>query len=173
MALAATHGVMHVTLMDNQGDVSVLRLRLKDTAFADIATNLAAYMATMVDLATITTAQITSVFIGTEYTDPGYGAAGSAVEENAVVSTKLSDPSKFGVLRIPSPTSGIFLAGPGEDANKLDRADADLIAWLANFYAATPNLFTTSDGETIANPATLGNFKGRRVYRHSRKRAPK
>ena len=171
MALAAHKGVMHVTLVDNQGDKSVMRLDLVDTAFADIATALSDYMAAMVTLATITTAQVASVFIGTEYTDPGFGAAGSAVEENAVISTKLSDPTKFGVLRIPSPTTGIFLAGPGEDANKIDRADADLINWLELFYASTPNLFKTSDGETIANPATLGNFKGRRVYRHSRKRA--
>jgi hypothetical protein len=173
VALAASKGFAHVVITDYNGDKSVMRLELHDTAFADIATALANYLSAMTDLAAVTGAQVSDLFIGTHYTDPGYGASGYNVEEQAVVSTKLADTSKFGILRIPAPVTGIFLAGPGPDSNKIDIADAALIAWLNNFYASGDNLFKTSDGETIANPATTGNFHGRRVFRHSRKRLPR
>ncbi len=173
MALTAAKGFAHVTLVDYQGDKSTLRLDLVDTALADVATAIASYMTAIDHLAAITDAKIVSVYIGTEYTDTGYGSPGSNVEENAVISAKLATAGKFGVLRIPAPKSGVFLSGPGKDANTVDIADSDLKTWLADFYASTPNLFKTSDGETIADPATAGNFKGRRVFRHSRKRAPR
>jgi hypothetical protein len=173
VALSATKGFAHVVLTDYNGDKAVMRLDLHDTAIADIATAIANYIAAIGDLDAVTEAKVTDVFIGTHYTDPGYGAQDHNVEEQAVVSTKLSTTSKFGILRVPAPTAGVFLAGPGPDSNKLDVGDSDLIAWLDNFYASGANMFKTSDGETIANPATTGNWKGRRVFRHSRKRLPR
>jgi hypothetical protein len=173
MALAAFKGYAHVVLTDYNGDKSVMRLDLHDTALADIAAAIADYMTAIGKLDPCTEAKITNVFIGTEYTDPGYGSADHNVEEQAVVSTKLANTAKYGILRIPAPAAGIFLAGPGPDSNKLDVGDADLIAWLNEFYASGGNKFKTSDGETLANPATTGNWKGRRVFRHSRKRLPR
>jgi hypothetical protein len=171
MALGLFKGYAHVTLVDYNGDKGTLRLDLHDSALADIATGLADYLTAIGHLAAISDAKIVSAFIGSEYTDTGYGTAGSEVEEQAVISTKLLTAGKYGVLRVPAPKSGIFLAGPGKDANTVDVGDADLLTWLGDFYAAGGAKFKTSDGETIANPATAGNFKGRRVFRHSRKRA--
>ncbi len=170
MALTASKGFAHVTLTDYDGHKSVMKLDLVDTALADVATAIADYLAAIGQLAAVSDAKITSLFIGTEYVDTGYGSSGSHVEEMAVISAKLSTAGKFTVLRVPAAKDGVFLAGPGTDNSVVDTSDADLRSWLANFYASTPNLFKTSDGETIADPATTGNFKGRRVFRHSRRR---
>jgi hypothetical protein len=171
MALSASKGFAHVTVVGVDGHKATLRLALKDTAFATIATNLADYLTAVGKLATVTGGKIVSLYIGTEYTDSGLGASGAFVEDQAVISAKLATAGKYAVLRLPAPVDGVFKGSAGDDYDTVDTADSDMVAWLDEFYASGAGHFKTSDGEQIANPATVGNWKGRRLFRHSRRRA--
>lgn len=174
MALAFRKCYLHVSMVDYEGNKSAMRIDLDYASLDDLNTAIAAITGgggVLADLAAVTDLKIISAFIGEELGDTGFGAEGSESEETAVISCKIdSRPGVYGNLRIPGPKAGDFLAGPGSDANVLDVADAAVLAWLENF--STDGVCLTSDGESIADPAVTGNFKGRRVFRHSRRRAP-
>lgn len=174
MALTFRKCYAHVNMVDYEGNKSAMRLDLDYASLDALNTGIADITGAggvLADLAAVSDLKIVSCFIGEELGDTGFGSAGSESEETAVISCKLeARPGVYGNLRIPGPKTSIFLAGPGSDANVVDVADADVLAWLENF--STDGVCFTSDGENIADPAVTGNFKGRRVFRHSRRRAP-
>jgi len=75
-------------------------------------------------------------------------------------------PGKFVSLRIPAPAVSIFQGTTGENKNVIDITDADLRTYLGLFESTGPIL--VSDGESIMDSATVGNFKGKRIHRGSR-----
>lgn len=174
MALTFNRCYLHVNLLDYEGNKSAMRVQLDFADFDALNTGLTSITGAgglLPDLVACTDLIVASAFIGGQWTDEGYGAEGSEAEEQAVISAKVADrPGVFAIMRIPGPKAGLFLPGPGADANVLDREDAATIAWLANFEDG--GIAFTSDGEHIEDSATLGNWKGRRVFRHSRRRAP-
>jgi hypothetical protein len=174
MALTFRKTYLHVSMVDYEGNKSAMRIELDFASLDALNTGIADITGAggvLADLADVTDLKIISAFIGEELGDEGYGLVGAEAEETAVISAKIDGrPGVYGNLRIPGPNIDIFLPGPGSDANVLDRENAALIAWLTNFGSSGHCL--TSDGESIADPSELGNFKGRRVFRHSRRRAP-
>jgi hypothetical protein len=173
MALSQKTVFFNVTLADYQGNKATLRFATNKTDLADLATDIAELTGAgglLADLEAVTDAKVVGYSAGVMFAEDGspYAGAGVNIEEVAEVVAKIDgEPDKYGILRIPAPASGIFLAGPGESANLLDQSDADLQAYLANFESG--GLVTMSDGENIADSATVGNWKGKRIFRASRK----
>lgn len=173
MALVQSKVFFNVTLADYQGNKSTMRFDLTKADLTDVATDIADLTGAgglLADLEAVTDGKVVSYSVGVMFAEDGspYADAGVNVEEVAEIVAKITgQPDKYGVLRIPAPAAGIFLAGPGESANLLDQTDADLQAYLANFESG--GLVTMSDGESIADSATVGNWKGKRIFRASRK----
>jgi hypothetical protein len=172
MALTSEGTFININMVDYQGNKSSMRIVLTFANLDALNTGIAGITGEnglLDDLAAVTDLAITSVFMGEKFSEEGFGAEGSEAEEVAVISAKIVDrPGVYASLRIPGPKATLFLPGPGADANLLDREDAAVVAWLANFEAG--GVAYTSDGEHIEDSATVGNWKGRRVFRHSRRR---
>lgn len=173
MALVQDKVFFDVTLADYGGNKATLRYVINKTDLADLAADVAELTGAgglLADLEAVTDAKVVSYRMGVSFAEDGspYAAQGVEIEKLAEISAKIDgEPDKWTTLRIPAPVEGIFGAGPGESANLVDPADADLVAYLANFE--TGALCTTSDGESLADSGTVGNFKGKRIHRGSRK----
>lgn len=174
MPLSTEYTFCHVNMVDYQGNKSALRFRLTFANLDALNTGIAGITGAgglLEDLEAITDLMVTSVYFGEKQSQEGYGAEGSESQEQAVISAKVANrPGVYAQIRIPGPSDDIFLPGPGADNNLVDREDVALIAFLENYEEG--GVVTTSDGEHIEDASTLGNFKGRRVYRRSRQRAP-
>lgn len=103
-----------------------------------------AFTALVTDLEAVTDANVYSETL--VYLKAGDTALGSGdVTDVASVLCYLSGTGeipKYYTLRIPAPVSGIF----GADGVTIDKADADLVAYVANFLSGG---FWVSDGEFI------------------------
>lgn len=173
MALVQSKVFCNVTLQDYDGDKATIRYDLNKTDLADLATDIAEITGAgglLADLAGVTNAVIVGYSVGVSFAEDGsqYPAQGVNIEEIAEISAAIaSEVDKWATIRVPAPKAGDFLDGPGENADIIDVADAAVIAYLANFEA--DGLLFTSDGESIKDTATAGNFKGKRIFRASRK----
>lgn len=177
MALVQEKVILSIVLVDAAGNKSNMLLELQ---YADLAALNTGHTTNdeifgvggiVPLLEAVTQATVLSVTMAVKYGENSafYGAAGSEVENVALITAQVAGvPGKKVNLRIPAPEDGIFLDTSGENRNIVDTADADAIAWLALFeVAATPG-FDISDGENIADSATAGNWKGKRIHRGSR-----
>lgn len=171
MALATKGTYLNVVLADEAGNKSTVRINL---SYADLAALSAGVTAGDIDdiltaLNAVTDARVVSYNMGESYAEDAdfYGASGSEVENVALISAKIDSavPGKTATFRIPAPNIGIFEATQGEGKNIVDITDAALQTYLALFDTGVCRV---SDGEIIENPATAGNFKGKRIHRGSR-----
>lgn len=171
MALVSKGPFVRITLADAAGNKSNLNLSTTYADLAALSTGVGSGdIATMLgELEAVTDARVVGYSLGESFAEDAnyYGAAGSQVENVALVTARIDgEPGKSATIKIPAPADGIFVGTLGPDANTVDTADSDLVAWLANFE--TGALFEVSDGEHIADSATPSNFKGKRVHRASR-----
>lgn len=173
MALVQRDVFFNVTLADYAGNKSTMRFKTNKADLADLSTDIADLTGAgglLADLEAVTDAKVVGYSVGVSFAEDGspYAGAGVEIENVAEIVAKIDgEPDKWATVRIPAPVSGIFGAGPGESANLIDPADADLVAFLANFESG--GVVTTSDGESLADSGTVGNFKGKRIHRGSRK----
>lgn len=161
MAIVAGRWFTEYELVDKGGQVT--RRRYEQNNPADYAAALAAEVALRADLAGVTSCEIKSVRTYQEYYEDALSLPANAQNENqAVFVFQLGDPLKSGIVTVPGPEEGIFVALTGPNSNILDLADAAVIAFADNFLSGGANLFLISDGE---EPASL--TKGHR--RHTKK----
>jgi hypothetical protein len=168
MALASTGFFANVVVVDSGGNKSTLRYKLTEAAvpadaIADAATLVSA-------LNGVTDGVVLSYTVGEGYEEDSafFAAEGVQIENVALVVAKIDNAElKYTTLKIPAPTSTIFLAATGPNANIVDPADATLQTYLTQF--ATGGIATVSDGEALESPGTAGNVKGKRIHRGSRK----
>lgn len=170
MALVSKGTFMNVTLADEAGNKSTLSYALSHADLAALVTNIADVATIQTALNNVTDARIVGYSIGQSFAEDAdfYGAANSEVENIALISAKIDGdtPGKFVSLRIPAPSITIFQGTTGENKNIIDITDADLRTYLGLFEATGP--IRVSDGESILDSATVGNFKGKRIHRGSR-----
>jgi hypothetical protein len=173
MAIESKKTFLSVTLIDYGGNRANLRFTLKYASLDALNTNIDDVTGTggFIDLLkAVTNAEIYSYDVGEAFgaAPKAYPSQGVEVEEQALISCAIDgEVDKFVNLKIPAPKPGIFLTGPGENANVVDTTDADLRAYLAMFTSAT-GVALVSDGENIVDPTTQGSFKGHKVHRGSR-----
>lgn len=170
MALVSKGTFLNVVLADAAGNKSTLNYKLD---FADLdALNTGATTITdiLAALNAVTDAQVVSYNMGEAFAEDAsfYGAAGSEVENVALITAKVdgATPGKSVSLRVPAPNDGVFLGTTGENRNILDTADAAMRTYLALFTA--DGHIEVSDGESIEDPTAAGTWKGKRIHRGSR-----
>jgi hypothetical protein len=161
MAIVAGRWFTEYELVDKGGQVT--RRRFEHNNPADYAAALAAETALRTDLEGVTSCVIKSVRTYQVYYEDSLSLPANAQNENqAVFVFQLADPLKTGILTVPGPEEGIFVALSGSNSNILDLADAAVVAYADNFLSGGSNLFLISDGE---EPDAL--LKGHR--RHTKK----
>jgi hypothetical protein len=170
MALASKGCFMNVTLADEAGNKSTLNYQLTHADIAALNTNIADVATVLTALNAVTDARVVAYSIGQGFGEDAdfYGAANSEVENVALISAKVDSavPGKTVSLRIPAPAISIFQGNTGENKNIVDITDNDLRTYLGLFESTGPLL--VSDGESIMDSGTVGNFKGKRIHRGSR-----
>lgn len=152
------------TFVDSGGDVS--NRTYQHRAPVDAAAALADAQALLALIEALTDASVRSYRLSEIFADDAFAlpAAGIHVENQAIMSVRLSSsPLKTGVLSIPAPVSGMFMASNGANSNVLDTADADVLSFVNQFVPT--GKFTLSDGETMA---VGGLLSGRRRHVRSR-----
>lgn len=167
MALASKGYFVNVTVVDSGGNKGTLRYALTAATIADAVTDAATIIST---LNAVTDGVVIGYSVGEAFEEDTnfFAATGVHIENVALISAKIDDPEiKYASLRIPAPVDGIFLAASGPNYNKVDPADAALVAYLQNFETA--GIATVSDGEVLESPGTAGNVTGKRIHRGSRK----
>lgn len=163
---------LNVTLVDASGiNKATLRYDLNYADWAALNTGIGAGDITqlLADINGVTDGLISGYSVGESFVEDTdvVGAAGSEVENNALVTCRIDGQlNKYATLRIPAPSDGIFLSATGPNRNRIDVADAALVAYLANFQ--TGNLCLVSDGEQI-DTVNAQNVDGKRIHRGSRK----
>lgn len=165
MAMVAQRFGMTISFVDNGGN-QVTREYMMSSSVATY-TDAAAAAAAMYPLVnTITAATIPQYRVFQVFEDNAFvlpADMGVQVENQASMTFLLAGiGSKKGNLNIPAPTSGIFVATSGPNANIVDIADAGVEAWADMFLAAGD--FRLSDNE-----ASSRLLQGRRVHRRSSK----
>lgn len=173
MALVSKGPFLNLTLADAAGNKSNLQFTLDYADLAALSTNIADITGAggvLADLNAITDGTIVSYSVGEAFAEDAtlVGAANSEVEEVALINAKVdgTTPGKVVSLRVPAPVNGMFVGDFGDDRNIVDTADADTLAWLANF-ASTGHILV-SDGESIVDPTSSNAWKGKRIHRGSR-----
>jgi hypothetical protein len=174
MALVTKGTYMTVVVVDAAGNRSTLRYELTYANLAALSTAVTAgdLDGLLADLNAVTDGRVVAYQFGEKFAENAdfYGAAGSQVENIALISAKIDgEPNKVAQVRVPAPAIGIFLGTTGKNANIVDIADADILAYLDNFANAGDDIVQVSDGESLADPATAGNWEGKRIHRGSRK----
>jgi hypothetical protein len=168
MSLVSKGYFLTVTLVDASGEnKATLRYPVVAEDFTELQTNAATILAA---LNPVTDAVIVAYSLGEKFgEDASFVAAeGVEIENVAVISTRIYSPQeKWATIKIPAPNIGIFEGATGTGRNRVDNQDADLLTYL-NLWTVTTGICTLSDGETIYVPG-LGNTKGKRVHRASRK----
>lgn len=172
MALVTDKTFLNVTLVDAAGNRSNMRFDLSyaDLAALNTADGAGSIDGFLADLAAVTNATVVAASFGEAVVEDTeqYGATGSEVENVALITAAIDgEIGKYTTLRIPAPVDGLFLGTTGENRNLIDTSDADLQTYLGYFVSG--GMITVSDGESIADPAVTGNFKGKRIHRGSRK----
>lgn len=172
MGLVHDSFFLNISLVDAAGNKSSMRHNLDYADWAAFNTAIAAGAAStfIADLAAITNATVVGYSVGESFVEDTdlYGAAGSEVENVALLTCAIDgELNKYTTLRVPAPVDGLFLGVQGDNRNIIDVADADLLTYLGYFVPG--GMILVSDGESIADPTTAGNFKGKRIHRGSRK----
>lgn len=171
MALVTKGTYLNVVLADAAGNKSTVKLNL---TYADLAALSAGVTAGDIadiinDLNAITNARVVSYSMGEGFGENAdfYGAAGSEVENVALITAKIAgEVDKNVSLRVPAPIDALFEDTQGSGRNIVDTTNALLRTWLSTFTSGAEA--TVSDGEVIADPTVAGNFKGKRIHRGSR-----
>ena len=164
MTLQATGWTYTVVLSDQGGNPSKLIYSLVATNYTDAAVAAATIIAA---LTAVTDLAIKSTSLSENY-DEDTLVYGTAEAENvALIVAKLTTAGKTVNIRIPGPKDALFVAASGPEYNVVDPSNTALQDYLAIWEAL--GLATISDGETIRDSATAGNFSGHRIHRGSRK----
>lgn len=179
MALASLGFRASIEMVDAGGNRSSLRPNIVGADFATALTNTQSIITALDALtdALVVGYNVSQVFA--EDTEL-YGAAGSEVENIAEVVVPLETAGKYFTFRIPAPVDALFVGAVGPDRNKVNTANAALLAFLSLFtdktnYAGTPGadaIALISDGEKVkpddANDQPFVD-NGKRIHRASRK----
>lgn len=175
MSLVQRKVFLNISLADAAGNKASLNL---ETRYADLAALNTGHTTNdeifgvggiIPSLEAVTDAQVVGVAFGVKYEEDTnfFGAAGSEVENHALITAKIAgNPGKKANLRVPAPNDGVFLGATGENRNIVDTTDAAMQTWLA-FFESGGKMYV-SDGEDLADSATAGNWKGKRIHRGSR-----
>lgn len=179
MALVSVGYVANIKLVDAAGNQSFLR---PDVVGADFATALANAQSIIAELDPLTDALIVGYSVSQVYAEDTdvYGAAGSEVENIAEIVCPLETAGKYHTFRIPAPADAIFVGASGPDRNRVNTANADVLAYVSLFtdktgYDGTPGadaIALVSDGEKISpDNANDQPFisSGKRIHRASRR----
>jgi len=172
MALVTKGTFLNVILADSGGNKSTLQYNLNYVDIDALNTGVTAGDITgiLADVNAVTDATVVGYTVGQAFAEDAtfYGAAGSEVENNALIVAKVdgATPGKTVSLRVPAPVAGIFLGTTGDDQRTVDTADTEIRNYLANF--ADTGHILVSDGESIVDPTTSGAWKGKRIHRGSR-----
>jgi len=170
MAFVTDRTFLNIAMVDAAGNKASYNFELSyaDLTALQVADLAGAIDQIITDLVAITGAQVLSYSFGEKIVEDTaqYGAAGSEVENVALINAKIDGVTgKAVLLRLPAPVDGVFLGATGPDRNIVDTGDVALQTFLAHFGTAGEVL--VSDGESIADPAVAGNFKGKRIHRAS------
>ena len=178
MALTSKGFYANVQVADAAGNVTTRQYEVVGADIATAKTNAATLVSA---LDAVTDGLIIGYSVGEQFyedTDT-YGAAGSEVENLAVLSVELESEKKKATLTIPAPIDAIFVDTTGPNRNVVDLTNANLITFMNNFTDETgytapgPDAIALiSDGEKIAPDNTNDvpkMLKGRRGHRASRK----
>lgn len=178
MTLVSMGYVANIKLVDAAGNVSFMR---PDVEGADFATALTNAQSIITELDPLTNALIVGYSVSQVYAEDTdtYGAAGSEVENIAEIVCPLETAGKYHTFRIPAPADGIFVGTSGPDRNRVDTANADVLAFVSLFTDktgyGTPGadaIALVSDGEKV-NPDNTNMrpyiSSGKRIHRASRK----
>lgn len=178
MALVKTGYQANIKIVDAAGNPSYLR---PDVQGADHATALTNTQSIITALDALTDGLVVGYSVSEVYAEDTdqYGTAGSEVENLAEVVVPLETAGKYHTFKIPAPVDALFVGTSGPDRNKVNTANANLIAFLNHFTDETgygtpgPDAIAlVSDGEKVkpdnANdrPFIEG---GKRIHRASRK----
>ena len=167
MAIVTAGFEATVTLVDSEGSSSVLRY---DLVAATFAAALTATQALVTDLQAVSDGVVRSYFVGEKYSEDALVLpAGVEIEKRAIITATIAGavPVKYANIIIPAPTQGIFVSATGPNARVVDTNDADAIQYLSNFEAGA-NAYV-SDGESIMDSASPGNWSGHKAHRGSRR----
>ena len=165
MSINSTGFFLTATVVDQGGNQATLRYELVAADFA-AAETAAAGILTFLDA--VSGAQVVSYRVGEAFAENAdfYGAG--EIENIAQITSKLVTDGKTANIKIPAPLDGVFVAASGPDYNVVDPADAAVINYVS-IWEAGSGYATLSDGESVRDSATAGNFYGKRIHRGSRK----
>jgi hypothetical protein len=164
MALASVGWEMTVTLADNGGGLSNLNYQLVAATAADAAT---AGGTIRTALAAVTGMSLMSYTLTERFVDAVAvlpGDDGVQRENRAKLNCVLNSGLKAETIYIPAPVIGIFEGTSGDAADRVDIADADLVAYL-EIWKVSGALATLSDGEYLRD--LLPCRSGIRTHRRS------
>lgn len=122
-------------------------------------------LVTQINLVTDALVWKATVHIGQSETTAVIGDAGSEIENIASVVCNLATLGKTGVIQIPAPNIGIFVASSGKNKNVVDDADANLGTYV-DMFQTTGGSFQISDGEFLDDTTPI--VAGKRIHRKSR-----
>lgn len=168
MALAFTKWQATFRLIDQGGNESHQTVDLVGASDALIAAILTNVDTLYTRLLGVTDCVVKSVFVTYVMEDAAVSYGTGEAENVALIVADIDDVMDKTVnIRVPAPKDAIFKGAAGKDFNTVDTADAAVIAYLSSFE--TGGLATVSDGETIKDSATVGNWFGKRIHRGSRR----
>jgi hypothetical protein len=177
MALVSTPITHTFRLLDGGGRTFTLRFKTTGDNFTNSYSLLQNAITLLAALTKLTL--IGAGFTYQEVEENVVAGAGEG-EEKAEINVRLitetptyaPGQTTTGTIYIPGPVPGIFAGAEGTDLYDIvDPADADLLAFLALFEAGLGILpsYSLSDYQTIADPTTAGNVKGKRIHKGSRR----
>jgi len=179
MALARIGFQGNIKMVDGGGNVSYFRPALEGADAATALTNLQAIIAALDPMTDALIAGYSVSDVWAEDTEV-YGAVSSEVENIAEVVCRLDAvEAKYHTFRVPAPVLPLFQGTVGPDANKVNIANANLVAFVELFTNKTgyqvpgaDAIATVSDGEKIKPNNTTDTpviEAGKRIHRASRK----
>lgn len=164
MAITSKGFYLHVDLVDKGGNKSTKKYVL--TA-ADVATATADAAIIIAALEAVTEALVREYRLGERFSEDAAAYGSGEIENIGQVVAKLVTAPKTVNIQIPAPLDSLFQALSGPDYNELDPSNLDLQAYIALWEAGAQAVL--SDGESVRDSATAGNFYGKRIHRGSRK----
>jgi len=178
MALVKLGYRASIKMVDAGGNVAYFRPVVQG---ADHATALTNTQSIVTSLSALTNALIAGYDVAEVWAEDTaqYGAAGSEVENLAQIVAPLETAGKYHTFRVPAPIDALFVGTTGPDRNKVNTANAQLIAFINHFTDETayvvpgPDAIALiSDGEKV-KPDSANSLpfidSGKRIHRASRK----
>lgn len=150
------------TLKDNGGNTANKRYVLRAATATEAQAAAAAILAELLDVtdAAIWAYRVSEIWINDTPVLPGEGVQ---IENQAsIVGLIDGEVSKYANLYVPAPEQDIFVGTSGPNADIIDTADADLLAYLA-LFESTGSAYI-SDGEDWGQVVS-----GKRIHRKSSK----